>query len=25
VMGETKQGHEIDKVEGAIWWVNFPL
>jgi hypothetical protein len=25
VMGETKQGHEIDKVEGAIRWVNFPL
>jgi hypothetical protein len=25
VMGEKKQGYDIDKVEGAIRWVNFPL
>ncbi len=25
VMGEKKQGYDIDKVAGAIQWVNFPL
>jgi hypothetical protein len=25
VMGEKKQGYDIDKAEGAILWVNFPL